>query len=595
MTSFHLVVALMSLLLVTGLIMVLSSSSVVSYTSCLANLGPADGPQVCDNSSFSVFQRQLIFAVVGGAGFMVAVRLPVRVIRAWSTAFVMVSLVLLAAVLVVGKMTNGARSWISLGGGFSLQPSEFAKLALLLWAAHVFAAKRSSLGSLKQLLVPVIPVAGLIALLVMLQPDLGTLIVLSIVLGAVMWFAGAPLWLYSLAAVLAVGGMLYLATSAEYRMARLLAFVNPAKDPDASFQLFQGLYGMGRGGIFGVGLGNSVQKWRWLPFADSDFIFAIIGEELGLIGAGLVIAMFAALAYTGLRIARRNVDPFAKIAAGSITVWLVGQAAINIGYVVGVLPTTGLTLPLISSGGSSLVVTMTAFGVLANLARREPAAAAALHAGGPGPIARFLGIHPAEPGSGSTPKRTARKAAARAERRAAAKQRKEIAARERADATARANAERARAARAGAGQPAGAGRDGADRSRPDRRDRGRGGRDRERRDRVARAGSGQGGSGQGGGGQRRDGHSSRGHSSRDHSGVRRDGGARRGAGTVGTDTGQRVVAGSRPDSRRPRRDEPTLRQPRAGSAGPPAGSTGPTTDPRSRRPNPPSDPRRRSA
>lgn len=591
MTSFHLVVALMSLLLVTGLIMVLSSSSVVSYTSCLANLGPKDGPQVCDNSSFSVFQRQLIFAVIGAIGFMVAVRLPVRVVRAWSTAFVMVSLVLLAAVLVVGKMTNGARSWISLGGGFSLQPSEFAKLALLLWAAHVFAAKRSSLGSLKQLLIPVIPVAGLIALLVMLQPDLGTLIVLAIVLGAVMWFAGAPLWLYSLAAVLAVGGMLYLATSADYRMARLLAFVNPAKDPDASFQLFQGLYGMGRGGIFGVGLGNSVQKWRWLPFADSDFIFAIIGEELGLIGAGLVIAMFAALAYTGLRIARRNVDPFAKITAGSITVWLVGQAAINIGYVVGVLPTTGLTLPLISSGGSSLVVTMTAFGVLANLARREPAAAAALHAGGPGPVARFLGIHPPEPGSGSTPKRTAKKVAARAQRRAEAKKRKEIAARERADRQRadRQRAERERVGRERVGRAAVTAENGGGRRPTTRDERSQPGRPRGDRSRAASSGA------------------DRPGAERSRSAGSRAGSSRADRTAAGRRTergGQRVVAGGRAESRsrtdqpRSRPEQPPLRQPRNA----PTGRTSPVSPPtgrggqsRTRQPNPPSDPRRRSA
>ncbi len=379
MTSFHLIVAVFLLLLGIGLVMVLSSSSVTAFQH--------------DDSSFAVFERQLIFAAIGAVGFFFAARLPIRVIRAWSTAFVMISLVLLVAVLVpgIGKYVNGARSWIGVGS-YTIQPSEFAKLALLIWSAHVLASRRSSLGSLRQLLIPVIPVALLMAGLIFLQPDLGTLVTLAIVLAAVMWFAGAPLWLFIMSSLAGVAGMGYIAISAPYRLDRILALMDPSKFPIQSYQLTQGLYGMGRGGWLGVGLGQSFAKWLWLPYADSDFIFAIIGEELGLLGAGMVVLLYGLLAYTGLRISRRNVDPFAKITAGAITVWLVGQATINIGYVVGVLPTTGLTLPLISSGGSSLIVTMTAFGLLANFARREPAAATALHANGPGRFARFLGI-----------------------------------------------------------------------------------------------------------------------------------------------------------------------------------------------------------
>lgn len=379
MTSFHLIMAVFLLLLGIGLVMVLSSSSITAFQK--------------DDSSFAVFERQLIFAAIGAVGFVFAARLPLKTIRAWSTSFVMISLGLLAAVLVpgIGKDLNGARSWIGIGN-FTIQPSEFAKLALLIWSAHVLAARRSSLGSLRQLLIPILPVALLMAGLIYLQPDLGTLVTLAIVLAAVMWFAGAPLWLFIGSSLLGIGGLGYIAVSAPYRLNRVLALLDPSKYPTQSWQLTQGLYGMGRGGLLGVGLGQSLAKWQWLPYADSDFIFAIIGEELGLVGAGLVVLLFGLLAYTGLRISRRNVDPFAKIASGAITVWLVGQAAINIGYVVGVLPTTGLTLPLISSGGSSLIVTMTAFGLLANFARREPAAATALHAAGPGRFARFLGV-----------------------------------------------------------------------------------------------------------------------------------------------------------------------------------------------------------
>ena len=186
---------------------------------------------------------------------------------------------------------------------------------------------------------------------------------------------------------------------------------------DNAWQLMQGYYGMGHGGIFGAGLGQSMAKWSWLPNADSDFIFAIIGEELGLIGAGILVILFGLLAYTGMRIARRNVDPFIKIVAASATVWMVGQAAINIGYVVGLLPVTGIPLPMISAGGTSLVVCMLVFGLLANFARREPQAAAALAAQGPGRFARFLGVGrvdrettiPTAPGTGRSRRARQRK------------------------------------------------------------------------------------------------------------------------------------------------------------------------------------------
>jgi cell division protein FtsW len=291
---------------------------------------------------------------------------------------------------------NGARSWIRFGG-LQFQPSEVAKLALLLWMAHVLAARRSTLGSPKALLIPVLPVFGLMAVLIMLQPDLGTTAALTIVFMAVLFFAGAPWWMFASLGAAGLAGFSYLAVSANYRLARLLSFIDPEAHPDVSYQLLQSLYGLGNGGWFGVGLGQSRAKWSYLPNADSDFIFAIIGEELGLIGAGIVLLLFALLAYTGMRIARRNVDPFVKIVASGATVWLVGQAAINIGYVVGLLPVTGIPLPMISSGGTSLLITMVVFGLLANFARREPQAAAALQAGGGGRLAQFLGIRPADP------------------------------------------------------------------------------------------------------------------------------------------------------------------------------------------------------
>ena len=356
MTSLHLVLAIFALMLGFGLLMVLSSSSVSAFRT--------------GGSSFSVFANQATYAVVGLICFCAAQYLPVRVMRSLSTAAVIISLALLVAVLLpgVGALVNGARSWIRLGG-LQFQPSEVAKLALLVWMAHVLAARRSTLRSPKALLVPVLPVFALMAALIMMQPDFGTTVALTIVFMAVLFFAGAPWWMFAGLGTAGLVGFFALAFTADYRMARLLSFVNPEAHPEVSYQLLQSLYGMGNGGWFGVGLGQSRAKWSYLPNADSDFIFAVIGEELGLIGAGILLLLFALLAYTGVRIARRNVDPFVKIVASAGTVWLVGQAAINIGYVVGLLPVTGIPLPMISAGGTSLLITMVVFGLLANFAR----------------------------------------------------------------------------------------------------------------------------------------------------------------------------------------------------------------------------------
>ncbi|SDP13727.1 cell division-specific peptidoglycan biosynthesis regulator FtsW [Nakamurella panacisegetis] len=413
MTSWHLITAIFFLLLGFGLLMVLSASSIASYK---------------DNggSSFATFENQAVFAAIGLIGFVVAARISTRVLRTFSFPMVAVSILLLAAVLVVGRTVGGARSWISLGP-VQFQPSEVAKLALLIWMGHVLAARRNTLRSLRALLIPVLPVFVCMVGLIMLEPDLGTTVSLGIVFIAVLWFAGAPWWMFATLSGGAIALVVYLANSAGYRSARVVAWLHPSTASDAStFQIKQSLYGLAHGHIFGAGLGQSISKTGWLPNADSDFIFAIIGEELGLIGAGLLLVLYGMLAYTGLRIARRNTDPFIKIVAAAATVWLVGQAAINVGYVVGLLPVTGIPLPMISRGGTSLVITMVVFGLLANFARREPQAAAALHSQGPGRMARFLGIGVTGP-KPSKPRKAPKPAKARPERKvhpAAARSRK---------------------------------------------------------------------------------------------------------------------------------------------------------------------------
>jgi cell division protein FtsW len=381
LTSFHLVLAVFGLLTAFGLVMVLSASSVQSYAE--------------DGSSYVVFQRQLLYCAAGLVLFWIGLRTPLHLVRRTSLAATVACIGLLVAVLTpLGSRINGARSWFTIGSLGSFQPSELAKLALALWGAHVLVAKRQVLHRWRHLLVPVVPVALLIFALVMLQPDLGTTITLVIVLLALLWFAGAPVTLFAVACGGSAAGALALAGLANYRSDRLDAFLNPdVADPKGiGYQANQATFSLADGGWFGAGLGQGHSKWMYLPNAHNDFIFAIIGEELGLVGCVVVLALFATLAYVGLRIAARNTDPWHRLVAATLTTWLVAQAAINIGYVVGLLPVTGLPLPLISSGGTSLVVTMLVFGLLANLARHEPQAVSALQAHGQGRLARVLGL-----------------------------------------------------------------------------------------------------------------------------------------------------------------------------------------------------------
>ncbi|MCD2190091.1 putative lipid II flippase FtsW [Actinomycetospora soli] len=391
LTSLHLVLAVFGLLTALGLVMVLSASSVNAYAA--------------GGSSYGVFFRQLAFAVLGAGLFWLGLRVPPRRWRAASPWLLAACLVLLALVLVpgLGAQVNGSRSWFRIAG-LSLQPSEITKIALALWGAHVLVRHRPAPRRWRQALLPMVPVAVLIFALVMLQPDLGTTISLGVIVVGLLWFAGAPLGLLALFGTLGVVGVVVLGVAASYRQSRLTAFLDPMNaDPlGPAYQARQALFSLADGGLFGQGLGQGRAKWSYLPNADNDFIFAIIGEELGFLGASAVIALFATLAYTGLRIAARSVDPWIRVVAATLTVWLVVQAAINIGYVVGLLPVTGIPLPLVSSGGTSLALALFAGGLLANFARHETDAAAALRTHGQGRLARMLGLPPPEPGRART-------------------------------------------------------------------------------------------------------------------------------------------------------------------------------------------------
>ncbi|MFI5425963.1 putative lipid II flippase FtsW [Aeromicrobium sp. UC242_57] len=326
----------------------------------------------------------LIFAVLGLTGAYVMVRMPLTTLRKLILPALIGSVLLVAVTLIpgVGITVNGNRNWLPLFGGFRLQPSEFAKLALVLWIADLYARRQKSLDIPRYILTPMVPVAGAVALLVVAQRDLGTALVIFALTVGMLWVAGLPgRHMGAILAALFLGLLVAVAQS-PHRVERLLNFTNPQADADsAGYQAIHGMMAFATGGFWGVGLGGSRQKWGSLPEAHTDFILAVIGEELGLVGTFVVLALFVLLGFAGIRVATRTREPFVRYAAAGITIWLMIQAVINIGMVLGLLPVIGVPLPLISYGGSSLLVTLVALGILINCATTEPGAQRALAAG----------------------------------------------------------------------------------------------------------------------------------------------------------------------------------------------------------------------
>ena len=367
LTAYYLLLGASALLLTIGLIMVLSASSVYAY-------------KHNDHNSYAIVVRQLMWVVIGIPCAFIASRLRLGVVRRFAWPAIMVAIVLLALVRVpgLGRTVNGNTNWLGLGP-FVVQPAEIAKLAIVLWAAHIYARKDKRLGSLHELLMPVVLGIGVVIVLVMLGRDLGTALVLFAILLAMLWVVGAPGRLFTLTMSIVAVLALYLATTSKHRLERLMNFTDPFKDfHNAGWQPAHGLYALSSGGIFGQGLGSSRQKWGDLPEAHTDFIFAVLGEELGLIGTLLVIGLFLTIAYAAVRVAGRATDPFVRYMTFGIVVWLLGQMIINVGMVLALLPVIGIPLPLVSYGGSALVPSLVALGLLIGFARREPEAARAL-------------------------------------------------------------------------------------------------------------------------------------------------------------------------------------------------------------------------
>ena len=350
-----------TLFLVTfGLVMVLSSSAVSSYKDT--------------EDSFSGFARQGLFAMLGVPLMLIASRMPAVFWRKWAgvAMVVAVGLQFLVVATPLGVEHGGNRNWISLGS-ISLQPSELAKVALVIWLAWILAKKHDVLDDWRELAFPLVPVAGAAIGFVLLGQDLGTAIIMIAMVFGALFFAGVRLrhLFIPLVVIGAVG--LALGSATNSRQDRISAWLSGcSSDADYSglcWQTLHGWWALASGGLFGVGLGNSKAKWSWLPEADNDFIFAIIGEELGLIGAVLVLVLFVVLAIALVRIIRANTDPFARVAVSVVMMWIIGQAFVNIAVVLGMLPVLGVPLPLISAGGSALVTSLVAIGIVLSFAR----------------------------------------------------------------------------------------------------------------------------------------------------------------------------------------------------------------------------------
>jgi len=349
-------------LLFIGMVMILSASTTVSYKQF--------------NNQYIIFLRQLMFASIGIVIMMAISRLPKIFFFRWAKVALWISIVLLVLVLIpsIGISVAGQRNWINLWGPFRLQPSEIAKLTLIVWGSVVLSKQiRSKITTWQNLLVPVFPVGAIIAVLVIFEGDLGTALILGPILLSLFYAVGAPVKLFTWSAMAGLLGILILSIQESYRIQRFLSWINPsAENQDAGWQVTHGKYALASGGWTGIGLGASKEKWGWLPAAHTDFIFAVVGEELGLVGTLIVLALIGTIAYVALTLARKTNDLFTKLIATSVMAWIVVQSIINVGAVLGLLPVTGVPLPLVSYGGSSLVFTMSAIGVLMAVLRTEP-------------------------------------------------------------------------------------------------------------------------------------------------------------------------------------------------------------------------------
>ncbi|WP_061964524.1 FtsW/RodA/SpoVE family cell cycle protein [Demequina aurantiaca] len=378
-TSYYLLVAATTILVVLGLAMVLSSSSILSI-------------RQTDGNPYALFMVQAMAMAVGLVALIIGSRLSVKTWKRLAPWILFGSIALLMLVYVAGTSSGGNKNWLKVGP-ITMQPSEIGKLGIALYLGVVLATFRNELTNLKRALVPGGIGAGIVLALVLAGHDMGTAMVMAMMIAAAYWVAGLPARFFGLFAVLGGVGVLALINIGDTRLDRIQTFLKPegCDIQAACQQTTHGTWALASGGLWGLGPGMSREKWGGLPAADNDFIFAVLGEEYGLIGTVLVLLAFAMIVIAVTRIVSRSRDPFVQIAGAAIGVWIVGQACVNIAVVVGLAPVTGVPLPIVSSGGSSLIMSMTALGVLMAFARHEPGAQEAF-AARPSVIKRSLTV-----------------------------------------------------------------------------------------------------------------------------------------------------------------------------------------------------------
>ncbi|UKA60288.1 putative lipid II flippase FtsW [Arthrobacter sp. FW306-2-2C-D06B] len=361
-STYYLILGASLALTAIGIIMVLSASSVEAIAA--------------GESPYSIATKQGMFAAIGIVAMLVLSRVNVLWLKRFAWPSIILAGALLVLVLVIGKRVLGNQNWIEIGG-FTFQPSEYAKFALVLWMATVLSVKAKLLDKWTHALIPVVPVSGAIVTLIVLGHDLGTSLVVMLIMAAGLFFGGVNLKLFAAAGGVAAAAALILAFTSGNRMCRITSWMGQscAGASDIGFQSEQGLSALASGGWLGVGLGQSRQKYQWIPEAHNDFIFAVIGEELGLVGTIVVLVLFALLAVAIYRVVSHQEDLFARVLGGSIMAWMLGQAAINMAMVAGLLPVIGVPLPFISYGGSALVMSLCGVGVVLSLARAQMAPA----------------------------------------------------------------------------------------------------------------------------------------------------------------------------------------------------------------------------
>ena len=348
---FYRLAGLTGFLVVFGLVMVLSSSSIDSL--------------VANRDAYYIFSRQFLYALIGLALMLVIASLPVSFIRNRVGLVLMIGFALQLAVPFIGISVNGNTNWLSIAG-FTLQPSEFLKLALIMYMGWFISNREFEMDNPKRVLLPLLLVGSGAVVLVMFGRDLGTAVIFSIIIFGTLVMAGAPGKILGRLALVAIAlATLATATSAS-RMARITAWLNPGSASSDAFnwQFEHGTWALAAGGVFGVGLGNSKMKWSWIPEVENDFIFAVIAEELGLVGAMVVIGMFALLIASLIRVMLRAQTTFARVTTLGVVIWILSQSAVNIAVVLGVLPVLGVPLPMISAGGSSLIATLSGIGLV---------------------------------------------------------------------------------------------------------------------------------------------------------------------------------------------------------------------------------------